>query len=187
MEEIWKDVRGFEGLYQISNFGRVRSLDRIDSMGRLHLGQILKITDNSHGYKKVTLCKNSVHTNKYIHRLVAEAFISNPNNLSEVNHKDEDKSNNSIDNLEWVSHRDNMEYGTRKERHKAKISGANNVGAKKVICITTGEVFATVKEASEKYGVFPQNLGASIRKNHYCGKLEDGTKLKWSYYEEEVK
>ena len=171
MEEVWRDINGYVGYYQVSNFGRVRSLDRYDSMGRLHLGQILKITDNTHGYKKVMLYKDSKHTNKYIHRLVAEAFLPNPNNLEEVNHKDEDKSNNVVDNLEWITHRDNMEYGSRKERQRNKIS--------------TGEIFDTVKQASEKYGVFPQNLGASIRKGFYCGKLEDGTKLRWSYYQME--
>lgn len=184
MEE-WRDIDGYVGLYQVSNLGRVRSLDRIDSMGRLRQGQILKITDNAKGYKKVMLCKDGKHINKYVHRLVAQAFIPNHNNLTEVNHKNEIKSDNRVENLEWTTHRDNMEYGTRKQRQREKISGSQNVGAKKIICVTTGEIFDTVRQGADKYNVYPQNISQSIKRDIHCGKLEDGTKLKWDYYEGE--
>ena len=106
--EIWKDIKDYEGLYQVSNLGRVKSLDRIvkdttkDRTQTLK-GREIKTTDNGNGYKLVCLTKNSIRKNKYVHRLVAETFIPNPDNLKEVNHKDLNKNNNSVCNLEWVS------------------------------------------------------------------------------------
>ena len=122
MEEIWKDIEGYEGLYQVSNLGRVRSLDRVDSKGRHKCGQIMKLSLNEKGYVKITLWKNGKKKDYKVHRLVAEAFLPNPNNLPQVNHKDEIKSNNmiwvnedgSIDynksNLEWCDNKYNINY-----------------------------------------------------------------------------
>lgn len=103
MEEIWKDIEGYEGLYQVSNLGRVKSLRR---------NIILKIKIERNGYEKVVLTVNSIHKDYYIHRLVATAFISNPDNLPQVNHKDENKTNNCVDNLEWCTPKYNTNYGT---------------------------------------------------------------------------
>lgn len=106
--ETWKDIKGYESYYQVSDWGRVRSLDRTvkDATRDRHQhlkGKILKETDNGKGYKLVFLNKDRKRRNKYVHILVAEAFIPNPNNLREVNHKDLCKSNNCVQNLEWVS------------------------------------------------------------------------------------
>ena len=126
--ELWKDIKGFEGLYQVSTFGRVRRLDKyIDVKIRnvdkvLKRGKILKLTYNKNGYLKVFLCKNGKRTNFFVHRLVAEAFISNPNNLPCVNHKDEDKTNNYRTNLEWCTHEYNNNYGTHTKRSAEKHS-----------------------------------------------------------------
>lgn len=115
MEEIWKDVIGYEGFYQVSNLGRVRSLDRI-SFGRKQKGGILKPTKKRDGYMYVTLCNENGHKKHLVHRLVAQSFISNPNNLPFINHKDEKPVNNCVTNLEWCDCKYNVNYGTCKER-----------------------------------------------------------------------
>lgn len=115
MEEIWRDIKDYEGMYQVSNLGRVKCLDRIDSAGRKRYGRILKLW-NSRGYLQVGLSINSKGKKFSVHRLVAQAFIKNPNNKLEVNHKDEDKTNNRVDNLEWVTSKENSNWGTGIER-----------------------------------------------------------------------
>lgn len=115
-EEIWRPVVGYEGLYEVSSYGRVRSLDRYDSRNQFREGKILKNRDNGNGYLLCGLSKNGIVKNKYIHRLVAEAFIERPDGLYEVNHKDENKKNNIVDNLEWCDRKYNNNYGTKIER-----------------------------------------------------------------------
>jgi len=110
MEE-WKDVKGHEGLYEISNKGRLRN----------GYGKVLSPADNGKGYMRFSLSKgNSDTSTVYLHRAIGEAFIPNPNNYPEINHIDEDKSNNQIENLEWCSIKYNRLYGTRVERSSAK-------------------------------------------------------------------
>ena len=111
--EIWKDIPGYEGLYEVSNKGRVRSF---------HYGKerIMKLISNSVGYYKISLFKGGLYKRMYVHRLVAQAFIPNPDELKEVNHKDENPGNNSVDNLEWCDHKYNMKYGTARERAREK-------------------------------------------------------------------
>ena len=108
-KEIWKDIQGYEGMYQVSSHGRVRSF-------KWNRCKILKTRKDKKGYIVVTLTKHSKNYVPKVHRLVAIAFIPNPNNLPQVNHKDEDKSNNNIDNLEWCTNEYNRNYGTRNER-----------------------------------------------------------------------
>ena len=108
--EIWKDIEGYEGIYQISNTGKVRSLDR-KVYNHFQKGKELKPHNNGHSYLNVGLYKegkNEKHA--YIHILVAKAFIPNPNNYTQVNHKDFDKTNNCVENLEWVSPQQNMAH-----------------------------------------------------------------------------
>lgn len=112
MQEIWKDIPNYEGLYQVSNLGRVKSLFKYK--------KILKPRQRN-GYLRVSLTKNNKSTNYAVHRLVAQAFISNPNNLPEVNHKDENKQNNCVDNLEFCTRKYNMKYGTWKDRRLVKF------------------------------------------------------------------
>lgn len=122
IEEIWRPVVGYEGLYEVSSYGRVRSLDRYDGRNHFIKGKLLKNKDNGNGYLICSLSKNGIVKNKYIHRLVVEAFIERPDGLYEVNHKDENKKNNSVDNLEWCDKKYNNTYGTRIEREiKTKI------------------------------------------------------------------
>jgi len=129
MIEIWKDVNGYEGYYQISNLGNVKGVERLvknpygDTM-RVKKEQILKPkTNGSTDHLSVCLCKNGKVHKKYIHRMVAEAFIPNPDNLPEVNHKDENPLNNNVENLEWCTHKYNNTYGGKIERFKALMNG----------------------------------------------------------------
>lgn len=101
--ETWKDISGFEGMYQVSNFGRVRSL-------KFGKERILKPVLTGHGYLDVILCKDGKTKQMKIHRLVANAFLPNPDNLPVINHIDENKKNNLVDNLEWVTQQYNVEY-----------------------------------------------------------------------------
>lgn len=125
MEEIWKDIKGYEGLYQVSNLGRVRSLDRIVVYSRnnaihLHKGKVLIPTLNSFGYCRLNLYKNGKNKNVAIHQLVAQAFISNPNNLPQINHRNEIKTDNRVENLEYCTAKENQNYGSCIERRAKK-------------------------------------------------------------------
>lgn len=117
--EIWKDIKGYEGLYQVSNQGRVKSLERrckTKTYTRRVPEKIRSQSLDNYGYPIVSLSKDHKHKTLAVHRLVAEAFIPNPNNFATVNHKDEDKTNNDVSNLEWCTVQYNNEYGTRVER-----------------------------------------------------------------------
>ena len=119
--EIWKDIPDYEGLYQVSNYGNVRRLKKW--VGNQHINQYIDCAPkqinaytDSKGYKRVCLTFHNRSKHIRVHRLVAQAFIDNPNNLPEVNHKDENKFNNNVNNLEWCTHRYNNLYGTRVQR-----------------------------------------------------------------------
>lgn len=122
--ENWKDCKGYEGLYQVSDKGRIWSVKR---------QAYLKPVDNGKGYLRVMLItKNGKKKMELIHRLVCLAFLPNPENYPEVNHRDEDSKNNYLENLEWCSHKYNINYGTRNDRaaegHKKKIGQYNLQG-----------------------------------------------------------
>lgn len=109
MDEIWKDIKGYEGLYQVSNWGRIKSI-------RFGKERIMKLCPDRYGYLYIVLYKNNIKKAYRVHRLVAEAFIDNTDNLPCVNHKDENKQNNNVENLEWCDAKYNLNYGTRNER-----------------------------------------------------------------------
>ena len=113
--EVWKDIEEYEGLYQISDKGRVKSL-------KFGKERIMKPGNNGDGYLFVWLWKNGERKKYKIHRLVAQAFLHNPNNLPQVNHKDEDKTNNRVENLEFCDRKYNCNYGTRTKRQAEKTS-----------------------------------------------------------------
>lgn len=122
IEEIWKDIEGYESKYQVSNLGRVRSLN----YNREKQIKILKPKINRYGYQELSLYKNSKKKFYTIHRLVAKSFLSNQNNLPQVNHKDEDKTNNCVENLEWCTSEYNINFGTRNRKVRTKQSGELN-------------------------------------------------------------
>lgn len=111
MKEIWRPISGYENLYNISNCGNVFSIKN---------NRKIKPTKNYKGYLMIGLCKNKKRKSCLVHRLVAEAFIDNTNNLPEVNHKDENPSNNTVSNLEWCTHKYNMNYNNLGKRAKIK-------------------------------------------------------------------
>lgn len=114
MKEVWKDIAGYEGLYQVSNVGNVRSLDRkikCKNSVRCYKGKPLANCVDDKGYSRVLLSVAGKHKSVQIHRLVAQAFIPNPLGFPEVNHIDENPQNNCVDNLEWCSKLYNLEYG----------------------------------------------------------------------------
>lgn len=120
MEE-WKDIEGYEGVYQVSNYGRVRSLDRWAKVcgngQRFVKGRMLAIGKYPNGYSMVNFTDGKGKpSSKLVHRLVAQAFIPNPDNKPQVNHKDENITNNYVENLEWCTPKYNANYGTRNER-----------------------------------------------------------------------
>lgn len=106
-KEIWKDIQGYEGIYEVSNMGNVRNVIKGNCLAHKH---------NNRGYQIVALYKNGVCSYYLIHRLVAFAFVENPKNKKTVNHIDEDKNNNCASNLEWLTHKENDNYGTRNAR-----------------------------------------------------------------------
>lgn len=130
--EIWKDIKNYEGLYQVSNWGRVKSLG---NGGTYKTSRILKTGKDINGYFFVTLWKNGKQKHCLVHRLVATAFLDNPENFPCINHKDEVKTNNSVENLEWCSYKYNNNYGSHKEKvSDAQINDPNK--SKKVLQFT---------------------------------------------------
>ena len=158
--EIWKDIENFEGLYQISNLGRVRSVDRVvhildpksNREYNRHFPECIKSTNlDTKGYVMVTLKKDGKTSRYRIHRLVAKAFIPNPNNLPQVNHKDENKENNCMSNLEWCTNDYNGTYGTRILRISEKRRGKSTHNSIKVEIL--GIVYESLTKAGQAIGV----------------------------------
>ena len=170
MEEIWRDIKGYEGLYQVSNLGRVKSLERIVSNNHLVKEKILKVLKSTTTPYEFIQIK---HKSLFIHRLVAETFIPNPDNLSQVNHKDENIHNNNVDNLEWCSAKYNANYGTRNERRSQKQY-------KYPQQYTLDEVFIkqynSLSEAEKETGCKKGNISACC-----LGKYKTCGGFKWRY------
>ena len=182
--EVWKDVVGYEGLYKVSNKGNIHSLERLNSRGRKCGGRMLKPRHHAGGYLRVSLYENGIKKDELVHRLVLEAFVENPNNLPEVNHRDEVKDNNELSNLEWCDAGYNINYGTRNEKISKKVRAIN---------VETGEVitFNSTQEAGSK-GYAQSGVAAACKgvyKDSKTGKLigGDGRTYKgyrWYYMEE---
>ena len=178
MEEIWKDIQGYEGIYQVSNYGEVRSLDRIEQCNgteRLRKGRTMLPRKIKDGYLSVGLRNGSRQKGKLVHRLVAEAFIRNPNNLPEVNHKDENKENNSVENLEWCDAAYNIRYGTGIERRAAQIR-------KEIVQYSLDgdelTIFNSITEAARAIGGGTSRISACCK-----GERKSAYGYRWKYKE----
>lgn len=170
MIEIWKDIEGYEGLYQVSSFGRVKSLN-YNKTGK---EQYLKQRKNSSEYLQVDLWKKGKIKQSSVHRLVAEAFIPNTYNLPQVNHRDENKGNNRVDNLEWCDRKYNINYGTARERMVKNMTGPCK--SKQVLCVETGVVYCSVCEVSRQTGINRQNINSCCQ-----GKRKTSGGFHWRY------
>ena len=200
MEEIWKDIEGYEGYYQISTLGRIKSVARIVSFEKYQykLKKMVQATQkvpekirtgysDDHGYYRVELNKDGKSTSFLVHRLVASTFIPNPENKREVNHIDGNPSNNHLDNLEWVTSSENKFHAYRiglhvvSEETRKKLSDSlSNRGytprptlRKSVMCVETQEKYESMEDAKLRSGATADHILASIRDGqpHYSRKL----------------
>ena len=175
--EIFKTVQGYDGLYEVSNYGNVKSL-------KFGKEKILKPRDNNRGYLCVRLYKDGKWKDNKVHRLVVSVFVPNPDNLPEVNHKDEDKTNNNVDNLEWCTHEYNINHGTHNQRMAETLTNG-----KKSIPVDMfskqGELIRQFPSAHEaerwlRVNGYPKASCGAI--NRCCkGKLQSCYGFKWCY------
>lgn len=167
-DEIWRPVKNFEGIYEVSNLGRVKGLDRIKPNGRKQKGMIRKTHLTPDGYVIVGLSKNGKSYTGKLHRMVATAFLDNPNNLKEVNHIDEDKTNNKVSNLEWCDRYYNIHYGSSMSKY-----------SKPVVQLTIdGELIRTYAsmEDAHRHGYSPASIAAVC-----TGKYKQHKGFKWKF------
>ena len=165
MTEIWRDIKGYEGLYQVSNLGNVRRLVGF----RCRNERIIKPRKKANGYLQVILQDNGIKKCVHIHRLVAEAFIPNTDNLPEVNHIDEDKTNNRVSNLEWCTRKYNAEYSLAKPVNQYTLSGE------------FVKQWVSTRAIERQCGVHQQNIW------HCCkGKIKSAYGFKWYYVDDPV-
>lgn len=178
--ECWAWIPGFEGLYQVSTRGRVRSVDRwvTDKTGRKQFikGKILKPRRTRHGYFLVTLCRDGKKLQVLVHRLVAETFIPNPENKPQVHHRNEQKDMNFVENLSWASAKENVNFGTGIKRRAASQSMPVEA-----IDPNTGEV---LKEFPSMMEAERNGFSASKISKCCCGKRRHHRGLIWRYKQE---
>ena len=176
--EIWRPIKEFEGCYEISNLGRIKSLERIDKMNRVVKEKIRKYKINRNGYCQVCLNKNGIKNYFYVHRLVAKTFIPNFKNKSQVNHKNFDKEDNRVENLEWVTCTENNKHkiiGGRvnykkiveTKRKKGNLNwhtkGINNSCCKKIKCLNNGKIYNYIKKASSELNLDSSSISKVCR------------------------
>lgn len=170
----YKDIEGYEGLYQVSNKGTVISVPRLDRLGRKIGGKLLECTRHSGGYLRVCLYKEGSKTYKYVHRLVALAFISNPEHKDQVNHINGEKTDNSVENLEWATSQENNTHAksTGLNVNKRREDSSSYKGPIQQIDAYTGELIRVIHGgnlALKELGFTPSSVSACItgkRKSH---------------------
>lgn len=169
MEEEWKPVVGYLGVYEVSNHGRIKSVDRaimVEDFNRTYersdKGKELSLNKHTQGYLTCSLTRNSITKTKYVHRLVAEAFLPNFNNHPMVNHIDGNKTNNCVENLEWCTSKENVIHS-----YETGLS----LNRKRVACLEDGLIFTSAKEAGRRYGIPRRTLATyALKRNKAKGK-----------------
>lgn len=175
--EIWKDIQEYEGLYQVSNLGRIKSLEKIiitnNNIIKKMSEKILKTPLHKDGYCYVMLRKDNKSRLFVVHRLVAKEFIPNPNNLPQVNHKDENKLNNNAENLEWCTAQYNINYGTHNERQAlAKSKTVYQYSLDKILL----NIWKSTHDVYRKLGYAQGNIARCCR-----GESKTSNGYIWSY------
>lgn len=182
MEELWKPIPCYEGFYEVSNLGRIRSLDREEYIpDKLHhyhkrsrKGRILIPSfDGKGNYLHVHLRKNGIAKSKNVHRIVAETWIDNPNGFREVNHIDEDKTNNAVSNLEWCDHVYNNNYGSKLHKTRGTGNPMNKVSENVVRAIRSEFI-----PNDPEYGLTPLAKKYGLSVSHTCSILK-GNRWGW--------
>lgn len=171
IKEVWKPVKDFNGFYEVSNTGLVRSVSRIDSNNHLVKGVILKPFVDKWGYEIVGLHKDGIRLTRRVHRLVAEAFLPNPKNYPQINHINRNKNDNSVNNLEWCTNLYNQHY----DRTYAKANRATSIP---VVAIKDNHIVYVFSSANEAARYFNAKEGSLIMR---CIKHEDGYKTAYGY------
>ena len=180
--EIWKDIPGYEGLYQVSNYGNVKSLNYRGTKGK---HKCLKLNTDKYGYKIVILANHGKYKSYKVHRLVAAAFIENLNNYKEVNHKDNNKDNNQINNLEWCDRSYNVKYSYKNGFHIAPKSmlgkkGKNHPISKPVKQYDLNGNFIKEYESANLASQATKVCYMSIKKCR-CGRQKTAGGFIWTY------
>ena len=163
--EIWKEIKNYEGLYEVSSYGNVRSLN----YKRTYQAKILKTRINRHGYEVVDLSKDGVRKTCQVHRLVAETFLSNPEEFDTVDHIDSNKTNNHLNNLQWMSRGDNARKAWddglcfNVGENLKYCNKSTNRPTKKVINLTTKEIYDSITEAGKKNNINRRRISDCCR------------------------
>ena len=178
MTEEWKSIEQYAGRYEISSLGRVYS--NISN-------KFLNPTIDQYGYKVVGLFLNGNQKKKKVHRLVAEAFIENPNNYEQINHKDEDKSNNRVDNLEWCDCSYNINYGCRNDKVAKAIKENPNKYRRKVVCLNKQSELIKIYPSLRSVEEDGYNHGIVSQLCSHKGRYKSHGGYVWKYYDEWIK
>ncbi|MFV0241462.1 MAG: NUMOD4 motif-containing HNH endonuclease [Lacrimispora sphenoides] len=178
--EIWKDVPGYEGFYQASNFGRLRSLDRVSANGKKLTGKLLEKNQERSGYIVDILCKNKQKKTTRLHRIIALTFLENLENKPEVNHLNGDKTDNRVSNLEWATHRENTDHAWK----NGLIKQPPNTPLRPVIQSYEGEIIAcyrSIDTAALITGISAEDICKCCKR-----KRKNAGSYSWKYGEESV-
>lgn len=172
-KEIWKPIEGYEGIYEISNLGRVKSLARLDTIGRRIRERIMKCQPDKDGYLNITLSNKGCKKTYLLHRLVAMHFVDNPNGYNEINHIDTDSSNPVASNLEWCTRKYNVNYADAIEKTIKSNSKKVNQLSLDGKYIKTHE---SIKSAAKEAQIPDSNISACCK-----GKRSTAGGFKWEY------